>query len=168
MFRNYNWRNFEEIEQYNALVTLLSNSKKTKSYPIFSIENVLNDEWLLLFLLNQKKYIETSREKNPFWNIMYKLTRRWKNFIEWFFFSKTDYLFLFNINFIIFILPILLFIVIKLIDKKMGIILENNITSNINTFLIITWLILILYVFARNRWKKWNNYTLLKKKYNIN
>lgn len=168
MFRNYNWRNFNKLEQYNALVLLLSNSKKTRNYPAFPIENVLNDEWLLLFLLNQKKYIETSREKNPFWNIMYKLTRKWRNFIEWFFFSKTDYLFLIVINFIIFILPIFTYLWIKIVNKKMQIILEDNIVSNINISLIIIWLILILYIIAENRWKIWANYGKFKKKYNIN
>lgn len=167
MIKNYNWYNFSDIEIYNGLLSLLSHSKKTKRFPVFSIENILNNEWLLLFLLNQKKFIETSNEKNAFWNIMYKLTKKWNIFLEKYFFSKKNYLFLIIINFIIFILPFFLFISVNILKEKINLIFNINLEVNSNLFFLILWLFFIIYVLNKNRKNRKKIYFKFKKKYNL-
>lgn len=167
MIRNYNWYNFSEIEQYRALLALLSKSKKTRRYPVFSIENTIRNEGLLLFLINQKKYITPSRERNALWNSLYQLTRRWKNFIEWIFFSKNDYIFIVVINFVIFILPLFAYKWYKILQEKFEKQYEIILDINILLF-IIPWLFIIMVIMIKNRQKRNKVYWVFKKKYNLN
>ena len=168
MIRNYNGVHFTENQQYDALIALLENSKKTRSYPIFSIENVLNNEWLLLFLLNQKKYIETTRQKNVHWNIMYSLTKRWNNFIEWVFFSKSGFIYTIKMIFIIFILPILFMSGFDIIKKELSNIISTEININFSIFFLVIWLIYIIHLMRKNRKRLWKKFIIFKKKFNLN
>ena len=168
MITNYNGAHFSEAQQYDALIALLSNSKKTRNYPVFSIENVLRNEWLLLFLLNQKKYIEVTRQKNSYGNIMYSLTKRWNNFIESLFFSRSGFIYSIVMLFVIFILPLLFTTGFNIIKKEISLLIDSELNINFTLFFILIWLIYIFHLMRKNRKKREKQFIKFKKKYNLN
>ena len=168
MITNYNGVHFTKLQQYNALIALLENSKKTRNFPIFSIENVLNNEWLLLFLLNQKRYIESSRQKNIHWNIMYGLTKRWNNFVESIYFSKNGFFYSIKMLFVIFVLPLLFITGIDKVEEKLPFINNTWSNSSFAIFILIIWMIYIFHLMRKNRKRKIKKFIPFKKKYNLN
>ena len=168
MITNYNSANFSETQQYEALIALLSNSKKTRNNPIFSIENVLNNEWLLLFLLNQKKYIETTKYKNVHWNIMYSLTKRWNIFIEWIFYTRKGFIYSLSMFFVVFIFPLLFMTWFNTIKQEISDLINKDININFTLFFIVIWLIYILHLMRKNRKKMEKRFIWFKKEFNLN
>ena len=157
MWRYYNDEKYSEISQYEFLLKLLKKSTKKDKKTMVVISDILDDKEKdkLDFLVNEKKFLHPSEEKDNFWNSYYIITQSWKRYISMVFNELHDHKFFLVSHWVLFF-SVFFSIPIGLIVDQL-ILVVFNVSLQLSNYIITIlfwWGFIYVFYLMKVNWKK--------------